>query len=321
MAVPDAHAAPPAYRSVRVFGTDYVDARDFALRFGLSAEWVAPRRKMRMRSQWTTLELTVDSIEVRLNGLRLFLGEPAIRHRGSLYLGRRDAEAMLGPILSPRLGGPPPALKTIVLDPGHGGNDPGHQNHRLRLDEKNHTLDVAKRAQQLLKAQGYRVVLTRQTDRRVELDDRAAIAKQAGADLFISIHFNGFRDSRVGGTETYVMTPRHQRSSPAAEQTRSMVSTEYPANRFDPWNILFGYRMHRSLMDELKRTDRGLKRFRYRVLCLVECPAVLVEAAFLSNEVEGRKVATAAYRQQIANGIAAGVQSYAAALDQLRSGG
>jgi len=317
---PGLRAATASYPSVRIYGTDYVDARDFARRFGLTTEWITARKKMRLRSQWTTIEITLDSIEIRLNGLRLFLGEPVVRRRDTLMLGRRDAEQMLGPILSPRLGGTPPALKTIVIDPGHGGNDPGHQNQRLKLDEKVHTLDVARRLEKLLTADGYRVVLTRSSDRRVELDERTAIAKRAGADLFISIHFNGFRDARVAGTETYVMPPRYQRSSPAAERTRSMVSTAYPSNRFDAWNILLGYRMHRSLVEGLKRTDRGLKRFRYRVLCTVECPAVLVEAAFLSNETEGRKVATPAYRQQIAEGIAAGVRSYAATLAQVRSG-
>jgi len=313
-------ASASTYRSVRLFGTDYVDARDFARRFGLEDEWIIAKKKMRLRSRWTTIEFAVDSVEVRLNRLRLFLGEPVVAHRGSLYLGRRDVEAMLGSILSPRLGGRPPALKTIVVDPGHGGGDPGNQNTRLKLDEKVHTLDVAKRLVPLLREAGYRVILTRSTDRRVDLDERTAIAKRAGADLFISLHFNAFKDARVGGTETYVMPPRYQRSSPAAERTRSMVSTKYPSNRFDSWNILLGYRVHRALVERLQLKDRGLKRFRYRVLCTAECPAVLVEAAFLSNTAEGRKIATGAYRQQIATGIATGVKAYGAALEQLRSG-
>lgn len=309
-----------AYRTVRLFNTDYVDVRDFARRFGLTAEWMVAQKEMRLRSKWTTMEFAVDSVEMQLNGLRIFLGEPVVRHKGSLYIGRSDAEAYLGSILSPRLGGTPPALKTIVIDPGHGGNDPGHQNRRLKLDEKHSTLDVAKRLEARLKAQGYRVVLTRSTDRRVALDERTAIARRAGGNLFISIHFNGFRDARVSGTETYVLPPQFQRSSPAAEKTRSMVSTAFPGNRFNAWNALLGYRMHRALVEKLKRRDRGLKRFRYRVLCTAECPAVLVEAAFLSNDIEGRKIATSAYRQEIADGIAAGVRTYADALKQFGGG-
>ncbi len=308
----------PGYKSVRLFGVDYVSAAEFAQRFRLTTQWIVPQKKLRLTSQWTTLDLAADSIEVWLNGLKLFLGEPVVSRSGTLYLGRRDAEQLLRPILSPGSAKPAPALRTIVIDPGHGGNDPGNQNPRLKLTEKTFTLDVAKRLERLLKAQGYRVVLTRTSDRRVELDERTEIARKARADLFISIHFNGFSSSRVSGTETFIMTPRYQRSSPQAERTASMVSTNFPSNRFDHWNALLGYQMHRQLVEHLKQEDRGLKRFRYRVLCTIECPAVLVEAGFLSNDAEGRKVASPAYRQKIAEAIAAGVKANATTLAGLR---
>ena len=181
------------------------------------------------------------------------------------------------------------------------------------------TLDVALRLERLLRARGYRVVQTRQKDRFVEFDDRTQLIRKTGADLFISIHFNAFRDAAVGGTETYVMTPRYQRSSPQAEQSRSMMTTTYQGNRYDDWNILLGYHLHRELVNELELADRGLKRFRYRVLRNATCPAVLVEAAFLSNLQEGRKVSTAAYRQRIAQAIADGVSAYAQALKRASS--
>jgi N-acetylmuramoyl-L-alanine amidase len=310
--------AASSYNAVRLFGVDYVDVQDLGRRFALSPEWGVPQKKIRLRSQWTTLEFAADSIELWLNGLKLFLGEPVVSRSGTLFIGRSDAEQMLGPILSPGSARPVPTLRTIVIDPGHGGNDPGNQNQKLKLTEKIFTLDVAKRLERLLKAQGYRVVLTRTADRRVDLDQRTDIARQARADLFISIHFNGFSAARVSGTETFVMPPRHQRSSPQAERDKNMVSTNFPSNKFDHWNILLGYHMHRQMVQHLKLQDRGLKRFRYRVLCTAECPAVLVEAAFLSNEAEGQKVATPAYRQQIAVGIAAGVKANATALAGIR---
>ncbi len=310
--------ARSGYSSVRLFGVDYVEAGDVAQRFGLTTSWITPRKKIRLKSERTTIELAADSVEMWVNGLKLFLGEPVVSRNGELFLGLRDAEQLLRPILSPGSSGAVPALRTIVIDPGHGGDDPGNQNSRLKLTEKTYTLDVAKRLERLLKAQGFRVVLTRTNDRRLELDDRTEIARKARADLFISIHFNAFSESRVSGTETFVLTPRLQRSSPQAERDTSMVSTQYPGNKYDHWNALLGYQMHRQLVQQLKLEDRGLKRFRYRVLCTVDCPAVLVEAAFLSNDAEGRKVATAAYRQQIAEAIAAGVKANAATLASLR---
>jgi N-acetylmuramoyl-L-alanine amidase len=312
-------AATRAYESVRLFGTDYVDARQLGQRFGLTAHWLQTGKKLRLKSRWTTIDFAVDRLEITLNGLRLFLGEPVIARANSLWLGRSDAEALLGPILAPTVAKPVPALRTIVIDPGHGGNDPGNRNLRLGLTEKQLTLDVALRLERLLEAQGYRVVLTRTGDRRVELDERTALARRVGADLFIGIHFNAFPQPHINGTETFVMTPRYQPSSPQAERDPKLIATRHPSNRFDPWNALLGYQMHRQLVEHLKLADRGLKRFRYRVLCTVECPAVLVEAGFLSNDGDGRKIADAAFRQKIAAAIAAGVKANAATLARARA--
>lgn len=308
-----ASAAAATTPSVRLFGVDYVDARDFGRRFGLTQTWTAPKKEVRLKSRWTTIDLSEHSVEAQLNGVRLFLSEPVVVSNGRLYLSRGDVDHLFTPILVPTSIRATP-LRTIVIDAGHGGSDPGNQNRRMKLDEKVFTLDVARRLQRLLKAEGYRVVMTRTTDRSVGLDARAAIARKARADLFISIHFNAFKQAGVAGAETYVMTPRGQRSTPQAERDPKMAKTSFPSNRHDRQNALLGYQLHRSLVKTLGAQDRGLKRFRYSVLRAVPCPAVLVEAAFLSNAAEARKVATPAHRQKIAAAIAAGVKLHADAL-------
>ena len=312
-----ARSASP-YAPLRLFGSEYVEASDVARRLGLALSWITPQRKIRLKLGNNTVDVAADSVEAWINGLKVFLGDPVVSRNGTLLVGMRDAEYLLRPILLPGSAQPVPVIRTIVIDPGHGGDDPGNQNSRLKLSEKTFTLDVAKRLERLLKAQGFRVVLTRSHDRRLDLDERTDIARRARADLFISVHFNAFSEARVTGTETFVLTPRLQRSSPQAERDKSMMATSYPGNKYDHWNALLGYQMHRQLVQQLQLEDRGLKRFRYRVLCMAECPAVLVEAAFLSNDAEGRKVATPAYRQQIAEGIAAGVKANAATLTSLR---
>lgn len=309
---PTALNAAPSYKSKHFFGVDYVDARDVARRFGLTPTWTAPRKSMRLKGGSTTLDLTEHNVDAMLNGVRVFLSEPVVIRDGKLYLSEGDAEDFLAPILSPTTLSPRRPLKTIVIDAGHGGNDPGNQNRRLNINEKTYTLDVARRLERLLKAQGYKVVLTRKSDRALSLDARTSLANKAKADLFISIHFNAFTRSDVNGTETYVMSPRNQRSSPQAERDRRMAAISYPANAHDDWNASLGFQIHRSMVFALKSADRGLKRFRYSVLRTIDCPAVLVEAAFLSNDAEGRKVSTAAYRQRIAESIATGVQQHAA---------
>lgn len=317
---PASHAAPAGYDAVKLFGHDYVDARDFGRRYGLDASWIVRGKSLRLQSKWTKIEFTEHAVEMSLNGLTLFLSEPIVAHAGSLYLSRGDIDKLLAPILVPHAAPTKPALKTIVIDPGHGGNDPGNQNRRLKLNEKVYTLDVAKRLQRLLTAQGYRVVLTRKSDTRVELEDRTALARRVKGDLFVSIHFNGFSDPKVAGAETYIMTPSRQRSTPQRESNHRMLTERYAANRHDHWNAVLGYHVHRQLTTRLNAPDRGLKRFRYHVLRSAHCPAVLVEAAFLSNDVEGRKVASVAYRQRIAEGVAAGIKAYAAALNRARQG-
>lgn len=300
----------PASRAVRMFGVDYVEARQFGRRFGLTATWLAPHKQIRLKGRSATIDLTIHSVEASLNGTRVFLSEPIVARDAQLYLSRGDVETLFAPILTPT-SVPRAEVQTVVIDAGHGGSDPGNQNRRLKLNEKVFTLDVARRLQRQLQADGYRAVLTRSEDRTLSLDERAARAAKLGADLFVSVHFNAFRSPTISGTETYVMTPRYRRSTPQAERDASMAAENFPANRFDRQNALLGYQVHRELVKALGAPDRGLKRFRYSVLRSVPCPAVLVEAGFLSNDGEARKIASASYRQRIADAVAAGVRTHA----------
>ena len=97
-----------------------------------------------------------------------------------------------------------------------------------------------------------------------------------------------------------------------------MVQEKYPGNRHDTANALLGYSLHRQLITGLKTSDRGYKRYRYAVLRTLNCPGALLEAAYLSNDTEAARVGTPAFRQQIAEAIADGVQAYSATLAGLR---
>jgi N-acetylmuramoyl-L-alanine amidase len=137
--------------------------------------------------------------------------------------------------------------------------------------------------------------------------------------LFVSVHFNAVAANveRVSGTETYTMTPQYQRSASESERD-SGDAIANPGNVNDHWNSLLGYHMQRAMLADLKTSDRGLKRGRLAVLRLATCPAVLVEAGFLSNTAEAKKISTAAYRQKIAEALADGVRAYAGALATAR---
>lgn len=307
-------AAPASSGVVRLYDTEYVSAAEFAAQAGLKRLWLVPQKKLLLANKTLRLELEVDSRDFLLNGRRVFLGEPAVAYRNTLYISRLDRDRLLRPILDPRtIAGPVPGLRTIVIDPGHGGKDDGAVNPRLKLKEKEAALDVALRLEKLLKAAGYRVLLTRRKDSFVPLPLRPAFAKREKADLFISIHFNANETRTVVGTETYILTQQHQRST-GSDRRMPDDAVRQPGNGTDGWSAVLGFKIHNALVGELQTFDRGLKRARFAVLRDLVCPGLLVEGGYLSNDTEARKIATPEWRQRLAESLAEGVADYRAVL-------
>ena len=206
----------PALGTVRFGRVEYVDAADFGARFGLKLAWLEEEKRFQLNSAAVKWEIKVDSRESTIDGQRVFLGDPVRLSRGRPYFSRIDVERLLTPILQPGCGETRvPELKTIVLDPGHGGKDNGKVNERLKVQEKDLALDTALRLKKRLEQDGYRVALTRSDDRAIELTERATVARQEKADLFLSIHYNSVENDveRVSGVEVYTMTPQHQLSA------------------------------------------------------------------------------------------------------------
>jgi N-acetylmuramoyl-L-alanine amidase len=204
-------------------------------------------------------------------------------------------------------------LKTIVLDPGHGGKDNGTSVH-----EKTYALDVAKRTAKILESKGYDVVLTREVDKYVELTDRSAIANSRRAGLFVSIHFNAVpKDTRTSGVEVFTFAPSTQHSaewwSLGRKSDPHLEIEDMPVNRFDHWSVVLAHALHRRFVSDLDSFDRGKKIAHWGVLRQLNCPGVLIECGFLTSAVEAKKIATPAHRQKIAVAMAAGIHDYAQA--------
>lgn len=297
-------------------GTDYVGVSDVAKRLGLQSAWVVRGQKLSLTGPGGKAVLESDARETAINGLRVFLGEPVRAASGQLFVSLIDFERCLTPVLRPDLGGgPAPAARLVVLDPGHGGRDTGTSIH-----EKTYALDVARRAQKLLEAAGYAVSLTRDDDAFMGLAQRSAFASAARADLFVSIHFNALaNDTRTSGVEVYTFPPHGQRStnswSPARKSDAELEAS--PANRQDHWNAVLAHALHRRLVGGLQAMDRGKKLMHLGVLRGLACPGVLVECGFLTSATEARKIGTAEYRQQIAEALVAGIRDYDATLARL----
>jgi N-acetylmuramoyl-L-alanine amidase len=197
----------------------------------------------------------------------------------------------------------PKTTRILVLDPGHGGSDPGSLG-PTKIYEKELTLDWARRIEKLLAGTSWKVVLTRTQDRELSLLERVSIADAENADLFISLHFNslantgGARDE--SGIETFCLTPAGSPSN----ITRGFEDDPrrvYPNNEFDSENILLATRLQESLVKTSGRKDRGVRRARFMtVIREQKRPAVLVEGGFLSSATEANLILDPAYRQQMA---------------------
>ena len=325
--VREAPARPAVlWSATKLQGIDYVDVKDIAKALSLKATWTKPAATLTLSdAQGVRFTLEANQKDFYFDKLRIFLGAPALRQKDTLWVSKLDVIKILAPLYRPASHAallPPEAPKLIVIDPGHGGIDPGTQNEKLKLNEKTFTLDVAQRLEKLLEARGWKVLLVRDKDvelskdKKADLLMRSELANRRKADLYLSIHFNNAGPA-VSGVETYSLAPQSMLSA-GAEQPDEMTKTAYPGNRLDYANLLLGESLHRALIVGLKSSDRGYKHARQAVLRMLDCPGALVECAYLSNEAEARRVATPEYRQAIAESLAAGVQNYAATLATIR---
>jgi len=301
---PVQRASSPAY--VRL--SDWARSHDFELR------WLKKDESLQLTRQSARLLFTVDSNDADVNGVGVRLLFPIAVRDGAPCLSQLDAQSTLEPILSPPRARRGIAVTRICIDPGHGGKDPGERagSHQ----EKTYTLLLAQELASQLTRAGYKVTLTRNSDKYIELPDRPEIAKKRSADLFISLHFNSAPNSAstVRGAEVYCMTPVGAASTNARGEGGG--AGWYAGNRLNNKNVYLAYQLQRSLTKGLGMEDRGVHWARWAVLREATMPAVLIEAGFMSNPGEGRKIFDAGYRKQIAKAIVDGVSAYRKGTEQ-----
>ena len=230
----------------------------------------------------------VGSPEFYINNLKFILSYPVADIGGQPAISRMDLTKLLEPVMRPsRI--PSTKIDTILLDPGHGGQDSGAAS--LFGTEKSYTLDVALRARDLLRAAGFRVYMTRSSDRFVPLEERAAMASRLPNALFISIHFNASGNGATG-VETFTLAPR---GVPSMANDGPALSDFVPCagNIRDAENIALACATHATLVCNSAMFDRGIKRARFVVLRESATPGVLIEGGFLSNPNDARRIATA----------------------------
>jgi len=225
----------------------------------------------------------------------------------------------------------PLALHTVVLDPGHGGENEGTIS-PTGLIEKEVTLDIAQRVRSLLESYSYKVLMTRHRDEDSSLKQRAELANAARGDIFVSIHVNWLENREVRGVETFFLgatedpylealaARENQNSGYSLADFRDILEQVYAGVRQEESRQL-ARAMQKALYESLRAVnstvrDRGVKSAPFGVLTHTEMPAILAEVSCVSNDVEARLLMTPIYRQYLAEAIVEGIQIYARSLDQ-----
>jgi N-acetylmuramoyl-L-alanine amidase len=219
-----------------------------------------------------------------------------------------------------------PGIQLIVVDAGHGGAETGAKG-PSGLQEKDVTLDMAKRIQAgLTKRLGVRVILTRDSDKQVSLDDRTAIANHERADLFLSIHVNASPATKARGAETYFLsyqaTDDEARAlaalenntigveSPPGSQALGMVLWDLAQSQYLAESSKLAETIQENLNQLLRIESRGVKQAPFRVLMGATMPAVLVEIGFITNSDEEDRLKDSDYREKIAQAIIDSVAAF-----------
>ena len=226
-------------------------------------------------------------------------------------------------------------VSRIVIDAGHGGHDPGAQSNGVNESEL--TLDVAMRLSRLLqKEPGVDVVMTRDTDVFIPLEERTAIANREGADLFLSIHANASRNPRARGVETYflnfasnpdaeaVAARENSTSGRAMHSLPDIVRAIALNNKIDESrdfaDMVQHSMVHRLSTRNKQLKDLGVKQAPFVVLIGAAMPSVLAEISFVTNKPEGQLLKSSTYRQQIAEALLDAVVRYQQSLKRPRAG-
>lgn len=229
-------------------------------------------------------------------------------------------------------------IRRVVLDPGHGGKDTG----AIGPDgakEKDLTLAMAKRLRRHLEAMGLEVLLTREDDRTLSLEDRTRFANEKGADLFLSLHVNAAHNRKAHGIETYTLnlnSDRYAMRLAARENASSerrigdlqfiLADLATKANTDD--SVKLAKLVQQKMVSKARSRhgkdtirDLGVKQALFFVLVGAKMPAILLETGFISHPEEGKRLQSGTYQEEVMRGVAEGVRQFILDREALARGG
>src|SRR5437016_6634174 len=295
------------WQVIKINGRDFLTVDNIAKFYGFPDPAINGKNVEHNNGK-NEMQVHIDSREMLINGVRNWLSFPVFVHDGKIVVSRIDLAKTLEPQLRPNMIPKIGRVRTVVLDPGHGGFDKGAISGYGY--EKDYALDLARLLRPLLQAKGFRVVMTRESDVFVPLELRARIANATSDSIFVSLHFNATdRDPLATGFEIYSLTPRGAPSTYEDGLTLASVNIQN-GTEADAASVELSSCIYHSLLGHIGEFDRGIKRARFAVLRLTKIPAVLVESGFLTERGESRLIAKPEWRKRLADAICTGIDNF-----------
>lgn len=326
-------------KDLKIFnGTEYISLAKACDFYGLDYKYDGFARTATIRKGSNKIVVRAESERALVNAEMVKVDRPIIFSGNTLFAPLSFVKNNLGPMIGYFAPTKPPAaeaeaqkrfrIKTIVLDPGHGGNDPGAIGRRTHTKEKALTLQLATRLKSILEDAGVKIIMTRDSDVFIPLPKRSEIANRSGADLFVSVHINASRSRSMRGFECYYLsnaTDDNARAIEAFENSSLKIDDGVSVEHSRPldktlWDMtltedriesseLAGY-ICDSIDESLAIGNRGVRTARFYVIKHTNIPAVLVEAGYVSNKYEELKLKDPEFLNRIAESVAQGILRY-----------
>ena len=317
-ATPAAKPSPTAnqdWQVIKLGPRDYLSVDNIAKFYGLIGNVDSGGKTVVLNNGRNMLQVTLDSREAIVNGIRNWFCFPVIAHENKFLVSRIDLAKTIEPQLRPTMIQRSGKVQTIVLDPGHGGFDKGAAS--TFGNEKTYALDVARQLRPLLQAKGFKVVMTRETDVFIPLEVRARIANATKDSIFVSIHFNATGSNpSATGFEIFSLTPRGAPSTNDDSLALHFVNMQ-AGSPMEAQSFELSAALYHSLLGHINTEfDRGIKRARFAVLRHTQVPSILVEGGFLSETGDAKRIADPAWRKQYAEALCTGIENYRALVEK-----
>lgn len=306
MATATARAAT-GWEATKIDGRDYVSVRGIQ-RFYHFDQVSRSGDSVVLQNAKVQMTLKVGGNECLLNAVKFIFSHPIAASGDQVYVSRVDLLKLIDPVLRPTFIQNAGDFRTVVLDPGHGGKDPGATN--PLGSEANYNVKVADLVKTQLESRGFKVVMTRDSNLYLSLQQRVDFANSVKENaIYVSIHFNS-GNSAARGIETFTLSPP---GIPNYEHDFKEADLATRAgNEHDSANIALATSVHGSILRRLgpNTLDRGIKRARFSVLSGVRHPAILLEGGFMSHPSESRLIANPTYQATIASGLVDAIAKY-----------